>query len=262
MREWRIDCKREGNNRAAIQARAKRCLERQHHRGQAVRAALWIRATCQGLSRRSAHPRSQRASCWLCNSLPRLSAAAGLPRSGPQHGLLLLVALVRGPSASARLLWSPRRRMGRQPSGRGSHKSAQVRSAAVQRPATCRRLTRLPARLAVLGSQWGDEGKGKLVDILAQQYDIVARCQVRPRFMGCTDMRALPARLLLRGRRCGGCAGIRVCGACRGRAPRLRDSTFNGLTCQREISVARLVGIARPGCMLRCRCRVSRRARF
>jgi len=27
----------------------------------------------------------------------------------------------------------------------------------------------------VLGAQWGDEGKGKLVDLLAQQYDIVAR---------------------------------------------------------------------------------------
>jgi adenylosuccinate synthase len=27
----------------------------------------------------------------------------------------------------------------------------------------------------VLGAQWGDEGKGKLVDILAQDYDIVAR---------------------------------------------------------------------------------------
>jgi len=27
----------------------------------------------------------------------------------------------------------------------------------------------------VLGAQWGDEGKGKLVDILAQRYDIVAR---------------------------------------------------------------------------------------
>ena len=31
----------------------------------------------------------------------------------------------------------------------------------------------------MLGSQWGDEGKGKLVDILAQRYDIVARCQAR-----------------------------------------------------------------------------------
>lgn len=30
---------------------------------------------------------------------------------------------------------------------------------------------------AVLGSQWGDEGKGKLVDILAREYDVVARCQ-------------------------------------------------------------------------------------
>lgn len=30
----------------------------------------------------------------------------------------------------------------------------------------------------VLGSQWGDEGKGKLVDILANNFDIVARCQV------------------------------------------------------------------------------------
>ncbi|KAF6173026.1 hypothetical protein GIB67_006402 [Kingdonia uniflora] len=29
----------------------------------------------------------------------------------------------------------------------------------------------------VLGCQWGDEGKGKLVDILAGHFDIVARCQ-------------------------------------------------------------------------------------
>lgn len=28
----------------------------------------------------------------------------------------------------------------------------------------------------VLGSQWGDEGKGKLVDILAADADICARC--------------------------------------------------------------------------------------
>ena len=39
---------------------------------------------------------------------------------------------------------------------------------------------RLDARVAVvIGTQWGDEGKGKLVDVLAQQYDIVARAQVR-----------------------------------------------------------------------------------
>lgn len=30
----------------------------------------------------------------------------------------------------------------------------------------------------MLGTQWGDEGKGKLVDILAQQYDVIARAQV------------------------------------------------------------------------------------
>ena len=30
----------------------------------------------------------------------------------------------------------------------------------------------------VLGSQWGDEGKGKLVDILAQEANICARCAV------------------------------------------------------------------------------------
>ena len=29
----------------------------------------------------------------------------------------------------------------------------------------------------VLGSQWGDEGKGKLVDLLAAEADFVARCQ-------------------------------------------------------------------------------------
>ncbi|KAL7589000.1 hypothetical protein Lser_V15G38597 [Lactuca serriola] len=29
----------------------------------------------------------------------------------------------------------------------------------------------------VLGCQWGDEGKGKLVDILAKHFDVVARCQ-------------------------------------------------------------------------------------
>lgn len=45
-------------------------------------------------------------------------------------------------------------------------------SASAERP--------FPAKVCVvLGSQWGDEGKGKLVDILAQQYDVVARAQVR-----------------------------------------------------------------------------------
>lgn len=35
-----------------------------------------------------------------------------------------------------------------------------------------------PQIVVVLGMQWGDEGKGKLVDILAQKYEIVARAQV------------------------------------------------------------------------------------
>src|SRR6266550_6936852 len=31
--------------------------------------------------------------------------------------------------------------------------------------------------LAVLGAQWGDEGKGKIVDLLAPRFDLVARYQ-------------------------------------------------------------------------------------
>jgi adenylosuccinate synthase len=31
--------------------------------------------------------------------------------------------------------------------------------------------------VVVLGAQWGDEGKGKLIDLLAGQFDIVCRCQ-------------------------------------------------------------------------------------
>ena len=30
---------------------------------------------------------------------------------------------------------------------------------------------------AVIGLQWGDEGKGKIVDYLSQEYDLVARYQ-------------------------------------------------------------------------------------
>ncbi|XP_063722918.1 adenylosuccinate synthetase isozyme 2 A-like [Symsagittifera roscoffensis] len=31
--------------------------------------------------------------------------------------------------------------------------------------------------VVVLGAQWGDEGKGKLIDLLADQFDVVCRCQ-------------------------------------------------------------------------------------
>lgn len=37
----------------------------------------------------------------------------------------------------------------------------------IQRPVT-----------VVLGAQWGDEGKGKVVDMLATTADVVCRCQV------------------------------------------------------------------------------------
>ena len=32
----------------------------------------------------------------------------------------------------------------------------------------------------LLGLQWGDEGKGKIVDVLTQGYDIIARFQGGP----------------------------------------------------------------------------------
>src|SRR2546425_350716 len=33
------------------------------------------------------------------------------------------------------------------------------------------------ANLAVMGAQWGDEGKGKIVDLLCERFDVVARYQ-------------------------------------------------------------------------------------
>ena len=33
------------------------------------------------------------------------------------------------------------------------------------------------ANLVILGAQWGDEGKGKIVDLLGKRFDIVARFQ-------------------------------------------------------------------------------------
>ena len=32
----------------------------------------------------------------------------------------------------------------------------------------------------VIGGQWGDEGKGKIVDVLTSNYDIIARFQGGP----------------------------------------------------------------------------------
>lgn len=41
------------------------------------------------------------------------------------------------------------------------------------------RTSKSPEKVTVIvGSQWGDEGKGKVVDMLATGMDIVCRCQV------------------------------------------------------------------------------------
>ncbi len=32
-------------------------------------------------------------------------------------------------------------------------------------------------KLVILGAQWGDEGKGKIVDLLSENYDVVVRYQ-------------------------------------------------------------------------------------
>ena len=37
---------------------------------------------------------------------------------------------------------------------------------------------------AVVGAQWGDEGKGKIVDLLSERFDAVARYQPHLRVAG------------------------------------------------------------------------------
>ena len=44
----------------------------------------------------------------------------------------------------------------------------------------------------LLGLQWGDEGKGKIVDVLTADYDIIARFQGGP--SGAAAARAAPPR--------------------------------------------------------------------
>ena len=38
-------------------------------------------------------------------------------------------------------------------------------------------LSAIMSNLIVLGAQWGDEGKGKVVDLLSERFDVVARYQ-------------------------------------------------------------------------------------
>ena len=59
------------------------------------------------------------------------------------------------------------------------------------------RLESLSQVAGVLGAQWGDEGKGKLVDILAQRFDVVARCQVSLSLARASREGAMLAALLL-----------------------------------------------------------------
>ncbi|KAG2429462.1 hypothetical protein HYH02_014042 [Chlamydomonas schloesseri] len=56
------------------------------------------------------------------------------------------------------------------------HAAPRPQRSAVRLSATSSRVDP-PQVSVVLGTQWGDEGKGKLVDNLAQQFDIVARAQ-------------------------------------------------------------------------------------
>ncbi|CAL0310579.1 unnamed protein product [Lupinus luteus] len=58
-----------------------------------------------------------------------------------------------------------------------SAKSASPPKLSAAAAAAAARIESLSQVSGVLGCQWGDEGKGKLVDILAQHFEIVARCQ-------------------------------------------------------------------------------------
>ena len=35
----------------------------------------------------------------------------------------------------------------------------------------------MPKKLVILGAQWGDEGKGKIVDLLSEKFDVSVRYQ-------------------------------------------------------------------------------------
>ena len=47
-------------------------------------------------------------------------------------------------------------------------------------PSKKTRLDDLNTVTVVIGAQFGDEGKGKIVDMLCQTADVVCRCQVGP----------------------------------------------------------------------------------
>ncbi|XP_073151228.1 adenylosuccinate synthetase 2, chloroplastic [Henckelia pumila] len=59
----------------------------------------------------------------------------------------------------------------------GNNASAVIEQGTSESDSGLSRIGSLSQVSGVLGCQWGDEGKGKLVDILAKHFDIVARCQ-------------------------------------------------------------------------------------
>ncbi|XP_073317827.1 adenylosuccinate synthetase 2, chloroplastic [Primulina huaijiensis] len=59
----------------------------------------------------------------------------------------------------------------------GNSGSAVIEQSTSELDSALSRIGSLSQVSGVLGCQWGDEGKGKLVDILAKHFDIVARCQ-------------------------------------------------------------------------------------
>lgn len=114
----------------------------------------------------------------------RVTAPAGpAPGPPPAPGRLLLMARARGPrralgrpgAADERASMSGTRASNDRPPGAGGVKRGRLQQEAA---ATGSRVT------VVLGAQWGDEGKGKVVDLLATDADIISRCQVRARAPG------------------------------------------------------------------------------
>ena len=88
---------------------------------------------------------------------------------------------IAAPRASLRIAATPAARRCKGPGNAGRHFVVDRSAGRLQRcSATPEEIeASFEAQVCVvLGTQWGDEGKGKLVDILAQGYDVVARAQV------------------------------------------------------------------------------------
>ena len=49
----------------------------------------------------------------------------------------------------------------------------------------------------VVGAQFGDEGKGKVVDMICQSADIVCRCQVRINTLSLTKQGGMPCCVVI-----------------------------------------------------------------